>query len=294
LSQPPQPTVAKDTAAAGSVVLTPAAATVPKAVVTDLDGTIVRPDETVSAATVATVAALRAAGVPLVAATARTPAGITVLGPLLAEVSAAVCCNGAIGVGQAGAGVLWQHWLDDEVVADLADHLTATWPKAGLGSYDGSSWLLSAGYYAARGRRPRGPQRVVPLAEIRQRPASTLAVCHPLLPAGQLAAELTASGVLAGRATIDFGADDVADIAPPAATKGSGVRAALEHLAIDPATAIAFGDGRNDLSVVTIVGRFVAMAGGNPDLLAAAAVTTGSVTDDGFADFLRPVLGRPA
>jgi hydroxymethylpyrimidine pyrophosphatase-like HAD family hydrolase len=86
-----------------------------RAVVTDLDGTILRPDQTVSAATVAAIAALRAAEVPLIVATARTPAGISVLGPVLAEVSVAVCCNGAIGLARPGSEVLWQHWLDDSV-----------------------------------------------------------------------------------------------------------------------------------------------------------------------------------
>jgi Cof subfamily protein (haloacid dehalogenase superfamily) len=261
-----------------------------RAVVTDLDGTIVRPDGTVSAATVAAVAALRAAGVPLIVATARTPAGISVLGPLLAEVSVAVCCNGAIGLARPGGELLWQHWLDDSVVAKLADYLAETWPDAGLGNYNGRSWLLSPGYFAARGRRPRGPQHVVSVAELRHRPASTLAVCHPRLSAAEVAGKLIASGVLAERATIDFGADDVVDIAPPGVTKGAGVRAALEHLAIDPAAATAFGDGRNDLPIVAVVGRFVAMAGGDPGLLAAAAAVTGSVIDDGFADFLKPIF----
>jgi hypothetical protein len=48
--------------------------------------------------------------------------------------------------------------------------LLAAWPEAGLASYDGGSWLLSPGYFTARGRRPRGPQHVVPVAA----PASTL------------------------------------------------------------------------------------------------------------------------
>jgi Cof subfamily protein (haloacid dehalogenase superfamily) len=260
------------------------------AVVTDLDGTIVRRDATISVGTVAAVAALRAAEVPLIAATARTPAGISVLGPLLAEVSAAVCCNGAIGLGAAGTGVLWQHWLDDTVVAELADFLAFTWPEAGLRSYDGSRWLLSPGYYAARGRKPSGPQQVAPVTELCQRPASALAVCHPRLPARQVAAELAASGVLAGRATIDYGAVDVVDIAPHGVTKGTGVRAALAQLGIDPAAAIAFGDGRNDLPVAAVAGRFVAMADGDPSLLAVADAVTGSVTDDGFAAFMHPIL----
>lgn len=257
---------------------------------TDLDGTIVRPDGTLSAATGAAIAMLRAAAVPLVVATARTPAGISVLGPVLADVSVAVCCNGAVGCVPLSSEVLWQHWLDDSVVPDLADYLAATWPEAGLGTYNGGSWLLSPGYYAARGRRPCGPQQVVPIAELCQYRASTLAVCHPRLLAAEVAAELTASGLLTGRAAIDYGADDVVDIAPPGITKGTGVRAALEHLAIDPAAATAFGDGRNDLPVVAVVGQFVGMAGGDPGLLAVAAAVTGSVIDDGFADFIQPIL----
>jgi Cof subfamily protein (haloacid dehalogenase superfamily) len=259
--------------------------------VTDLDGTIVGPDETVSAATVAVVSRLRAVGVPLIVATARTPGGISVLGAMLAEVSVAVCCNGAIGFLPPDRQVLWQHWLDDRVVPELAEYLAATWPEAGLGSYNGERWLLSPGYLSARGRRPRGPQQVVPVAELRQHPASTLAVCHPRLSVAEVVAELTASGVLTGRATIDYGADDVVDIAPPGVTKGTGVRAALEHLAVAPTAATAFGDGRNDLPVVSVVGRFVAMEGADPGLLALASAVTGSVIDDGFADFMGPLIG---
>jgi Cof subfamily protein (haloacid dehalogenase superfamily) len=262
----------------------PDVAGVIQAIVTDLDGTIVRPDETVSPATIDAVAALRAAGVPLIVATARSLAGLTVLGPLLAEVTVAVCCNGAIGLVPSTGEVLWQHWLDESVVVELADYLTTSWPEATLGSYDGGSWLLSPGYCAAQGQRPRGPQHVVPVAELCQRPASALTVCHPRLSAEELAADLTVA--LTGRATFDYGADSLVDIAPPGVTKGSGVRAALEHLAIDPTGVTAFGDGRNDLPVAALVGQFVAMAGGDPDLLAAAATITGSVIDDGFADFL--------
>ena len=181
---------------------------------TDLDGTIVRPDETVSAATLAAVAALRSAAVPLIVATGRSPAGVTVLGPVLADVSVAVCCNGAIGYVPGDGQVLWQHWLDNSVARELADYLAATWPEAGLGSYDGGTWLLSPGYFRARGRRPRGPQHVVSVTELCQRPASTLTVRHPRLSAGEVAAELTAAGVLTGRATIEYGADDAIDIAP--------------------------------------------------------------------------------
>lgn len=53
-----------------------------RAVVTDVDGTIAREDGLVSAATLRASRALTAVGVPLVAATARTPIGLVALQPL--------------------------------------------------------------------------------------------------------------------------------------------------------------------------------------------------------------------
>jgi hypothetical protein len=257
-----------------------------RAVVTDLDGTIVRADGSVSAATSAAARALRAAGIPLVAATARTPAGLTVLGPLLADVTMAVCCNGAIGLGRAGAAVRWQECLSQQVVSDLVGLLTAVLPGAGLGSYDGRGWALSPEYYAARGRRPRGGQRVLGVPEICRRAACALAVCHPDLPAPGLAGLLTASGLLDGRATISYGADDVVDIAPAGVDKGTGVRRALESLRIQAAAAVGFGDGHNDLPMVPVVGRFVAMADAGPQLREVADEVTQSIAADGFAGWL--------
>jgi hydroxymethylpyrimidine pyrophosphatase-like HAD family hydrolase len=68
-----------------------------RAVVTDLDGTIVGKDGSVSAATVQASRELAKKGIPLIAATARTPNGLAVLRPLMPAITAAVCCNGESG-----------------------------------------------------------------------------------------------------------------------------------------------------------------------------------------------------
>jgi hydroxymethylpyrimidine pyrophosphatase-like HAD family hydrolase len=262
-----------------------------RAVVSDLDGTIVLPGGLLSPATIAAVQALHAAGIPFIPATARTPAALGVLESVLPEVSAVVCCNGAIGLGPAGQGVLWQESFGPGVVADLTALLAATMPAAGLASHDGLSWSLSPQYVAALaawapGRLHWGSQRIVLMPELGLRPASLLAVCHPDMPAAQLAALLTQSRLLDGRATITFAADHVVNIAPAGVDKGTGVRRALTALGVDPAGAVGFGDAPNDLPLAAAVGHFVAVANADPQILAAAAETTGSVTEDGFAGWL--------
>lgn len=67
-----------------------------RAAVTDLDATVVRRDGTVSAATQHAAAALAAAGIPHIVATARTPSGIAVPGDVLRDLAVAVCCNGSV------------------------------------------------------------------------------------------------------------------------------------------------------------------------------------------------------
>lgn len=61
------------------------------AVVTDLDGTVIRRDGTVSEATLHAAQLLKERAVPLLAATARTPAGVNALHTLAPFLTFAVC-----------------------------------------------------------------------------------------------------------------------------------------------------------------------------------------------------------
>ena len=76
------------------------------------------------------------------------------------------------------------------------------------------------------------------------------------------------------------------EVLPPGASKGAGVEALLEHLGRAPRSALAIGDGENDVEMLALVGRAggVAVAMGNaraPGLLAAANAATGTNDEDG-------------
>ncbi|SCG38423.1 hypothetical protein GA0070609_0572 [Micromonospora echinaurantiaca] len=267
-----------------------------RAVVTDLDGTIVRADGTASEATVAACRALRAAGIPLVAATARTPAGIRALGGLAPLISIAVCCTGAIGYDPAGDRYLWRERMPRETLVGLLDRLSGQLPEAEVAVYDGRAWFMTAAYRAVRGVDHFGPRAVVERRWLPQVDACVAAVCHPGLGPPALIAALSAVGAAPVVASFGQAGHRVVEAAPAGVDKASGVRRALAALDVPPEYAVAFGDMPIDLPMFAAVGLGVAIADGHPEVLAAAGDSTGGVDEDGFAAWLRRerVIGAEA
>jgi hydroxymethylpyrimidine pyrophosphatase-like HAD family hydrolase len=203
------------------------------AVVTDVDGTICGPDGSVSEAVVAAARELRLAGIPLILATARTPAEITILGPVLADVTLAVCCNGSIGYDPAAAATLWREQLPAQLARDLAAVLAAKLPAARFGAYDGQGWTVCHGCLEMPTWLPVGPAAVASVQQVCDVRATALGICHPSLRAAELAAVIASSGVLAGWASLSYGGKAMLDVMPAGVSKGTGVAKALGTVAAD-------------------------------------------------------------
>ena len=73
------------------------------------------------------------------------------------------------------------------------------------------------------------------------------------------------------------------DLAPVGVSKASGLDHVARELGIDPAAALAVGDGRNDLEMFEWAGRAVAMGQAIQPVLDAADAVTDSVYEDGLA-----------
>ena len=75
-------------------------------------------------------------------------------------------------------------------------------------------------------------------------------------------------------------------------TKGSGARLLLEHLGIEAARSVAFGDGGNDLPMADVVGRFVAVGNAEESVRQAADEVCAPVGEDGVAQWIECMLER--
>ena len=76
--------------------------------------------------------------------------------------------------------------------------------------------------------------------------------------------------------------DRAADIIPASGGKGIGIQKVLAFFHLDPAQAMAFGDGNNDIEMLQAVGTGVAMQNASPELKAVAKDQCGAVSQDGI------------
>lgn len=77
--------------------------------------------------------------------------------------------------------------------------------------------------------------------------------------------------------------DYAVDILPKGGSKAKGILATVEHLGIDPNNVYAFGDGLNDIEMLTTVVNSVAMGNGHEQAKKAAKYVTKHVDEDGIA-----------
>lgn len=251
-----------------------------QAVVADLDGTVVRPDGQISDATLAALDSLRAAGIPLVLATARTPPGVEHLSQLASRAALAVCCSGAIGWSPAEQSTLWSERLEPVVVRQVVG--LAVDAGAGVAGFDGELWRMTARYNALSPGAPRGPVRVpVDAGELAEIACVTMAVRHADGGLDKLEALLQAESVPCAQS--HAGGSVILDVTPVGVDKGTGVCQALGHLGVPPAAAVGFGDMPNDIPLFRAVGRSYAVGSAHDAVVGAADEVLPDVLADGFA-----------
>lgn len=255
-----------------------------RAVVTDLDGTVVDRGQRISPATLRAATDLAAHGIPLIIATARTPTWVATLEPLVSSVSVAVCCGGTVGWSPGVGRTLWRETIPSDGVEKIVRVAAQRLPHTGIAAYDGEQWRITE-TFAARGVTRLGAVEILLAEQIAQYPACALSFVAPSGCRDELLRALAAD-VGPEFAVESPAAGDVIDIAPLGTSKAAGVTRALAEVRVDPAHAIAFGDTYSDLSMFQLCGHSVAVANADPGVIAAATAVASCVHDDGFARML--------
>lgn len=251
--------------------------------VSDVDGTLVRPDKSLAPSTVEAVRRLQRAGVQVAIVSARPPRGMK---PIAAELGLTTPLAGFNGGTLLGA--------DGQVVSQLL--LPAGLARVAIdlfGNRGVSTWLFTAdewlctdpdGPYVGLERRTvRFNERVVDSFEpyLGQIGKLTGVTDDFALLA---AVETELQGLLGTAATVHRSQQYYLDVTHPDAHKGNAVRALADALHIDLADVAAIGDMANDVPMFAVAGQSIAMGNAAPDVQARAQFVTGRNDADGWAE----------
>jgi Cof subfamily protein (haloacid dehalogenase superfamily) len=260
----------------------------PRLIASDMDGTLLRGDDTVSEATVAELERWRADGVPIVLATGRPPRWMQRIREVLRH-GTAICCNGAVLLDLESFEVLDEVALEPELLDSITSELRRRHPDTWFAVEYGFEFRHEPIY------KPRWDVDVPGVAEATldemvAAPVAKLLARHEELGPDEFVAVV--EDVIGGRATVTHSSSDaLAEISAVGVTKASGLARVAEQHGVGPEDVVFFGDMPNDIAAFEWVraagGRAVAMAHAHPDLMAVATDVTGTNEDDGVAAFLQ-------
>ncbi|MFD8660709.1 HAD family hydrolase [Streptomyces globisporus] len=259
-------------------------------VATDLDGTLLRPDGTVSARSRAALGLAAASGARHLIVTGRPVPGIRALLADLAYTGLVVCGQGTQLYDADAARLLRSVTLDreaaDTALGKIEAEVGTVFAAVDQDGVDGVT-LIEAGY---RMPNPTLPAQPVNSREaLWERPVIKVLVRHPELGDDELTA--VARGAVGDLATVTMAGPGTVELAPRGVDKGTGLAAAAELLGIGAERTVAFGDMPNDLPMFAGSGLRVAMGNAHPELREAADEVTLSNAEDGVAVVLERLFG---
>ncbi|SNR46583.1 Cof-type HAD-IIB family hydrolase [Blastococcus mobilis] len=259
----------------------------PRLIASDMDGTLLRWDDTVSEATVAELERWRADGVPVVLATGRPPRWMRRIRDVLGY-GTAVCCNGAVLLDLERFEIVHEEPLPPHVLESLTTELRRRQPDTWFAVEYGLEFRHEPIYKPRWDVDAPGVAEAT-LDELVAQPVAKLLARHEHLPRDEFVALV--EDVVGDQATVtNSSTDALAEISAAGVTKASGLATVAAHHGVGPEDVVVFGDMPNDIAAFEWVraagGRAVAMAHAHPDLMAVATDVTGTNEDDGVAAFL--------
>ncbi|MFF5002386.1 HAD family hydrolase [Streptomyces phaeochromogenes] len=264
----------------------PAPATPPKLVATDLDGTLMRSDGTLSGRTADALAAAEAAGIRLALVTGRPPRGLPALHRDIGR-HFAVTANGAAVYAPDGTPVRLSPFPAASV-APLVARVRAAVPGVSFAfEYEtvfGHEPAYPAWSYGESEVELIGSAEEL-LAKDPDRPVLKILAHHPTLSLRDFHTRAHVSAGTDAETTHSTGLALV-EFSAPGVTKASALTAWSAGLGIRPDDIAAFGDMPNDLPMLRAVGRSYAMANADPSVRRAARFHTASNDEDGVARVL--------
>ncbi len=239
----------------------------PRLIVTDLDGTFLSPDGTVSDLNATAVKAARAAGITVVFATGRPVRWLEVIADLPGAHPIVIASNGAVLYDQGSEQTLRRFALDPVAVGRAITAIRKVVPEAALALESGTSFGHEAHYVimaaSERSMSERADQGIS-VADVEALAAEgghvKLLVQHPTVTSEallELVRPLLGDDLLAthsGFSRPDRGEAGLLEISAGGVNKATMLAYCCAELGVDAADVAGFGDMPNDVDMLSWVG----------------------------------------
>ena len=255
----------------------------PKIIFSDIDGTFLQDDHTVSARNAEAVRALLASGIPFVLVSARMPEAIYPIMQSIGVTIPIISYSGALALTAEGE-TLEDVRVDAGAAGMVLSALEDRYPELTVNYYAGRRWYVRDEddprvrheEDITHSKSERGnfdmllsintlPSKILLMGEpaVCERAESDLAAAYPMLHVVRSAPNLV-------------------EIMEASVSKESGIRAMLDHYNLTADDALSFGDNYNDLEMLRFTKTSVAMANAPEPIKKAATDVTKSNAEDGI------------
>lgn len=253
-------------------------------VLSDMDGTLLRPDHTPSQRTIDTVRALREAGVFFSLASGRPPKAMMQMVEAFGIDVPVAGFNGGTLVNPDGSILLAHHLPADAALVALA--LFSAEPDVEVWLFADGDWLRRdpPGPMVAREADGLGygPVVVESFEPYLDRVDKIVAASNNTQLLKELEARLQPK--VDGLAHVSRSQPVYLDVTAMLANKGEALKALAAHLGVPLEQTLAIGDGGNDPAMFHVAGLSIAMGQAEEVVKRQASVVTGSNVEDGAAE----------
>ncbi|MFI1357736.1 HAD family hydrolase [Streptomyces sp. NPDC020898] len=262
----------------------------PMVVATDLDGTLLRGDLTVSSYTRAMLRRLDETGIRHIIVTGRPASGCGALFRSLGYRGLAVCGQGAQ-IYDVDSDVLLSHAeLDRGAAQAFVARLTSRIGPVHLAVVTSGprGEFLTTSAFSRGDERELSPLPPVHSGDLWSRPIDKVLLRHDTLSDTELVAE--ADVCCAPGLRVTHAGPRIVELLPTGFDKATGLSRVCAVIGAAPRDVVAFGDMPNDIPMLTWAGHAFAMANGHPRLKAVADEIAPHHDEDGVAVVLDRLL----
>ena len=262
----------------------------PRLIATDLDGTLIGPDDRISPRNIKALAAASAAGSAVVLVTGRPVRWLPAVYAQLGSPYPAICANGAVDYDPVTDLVHEARPLSPTVLAQACTRLAAAIPGIAFAvEIEGGRRMLHEPAYPLFWDTTEPGVAEAPLSRLVAQPAVKLLARGGTRDPDEFS-ELIRTAVDGLVEVTHSSSSGLVEMSATGVTKATGLAALSERLGIAAADVLAFGDMPNDVPMLRWAGRGIAVANAHPQARAAADGYTLSNVDDGVAAYLERLV----